>query len=367
MANIFEKHSNTRTIFKNEKVLYPEHMPDKLPGRDSEINTIAYSLKPVLSGGRPRNVFIYGPPGVGKTVCVKHVLEQLEDYSSRAKYKYINCWEYNTRHSILSQITNFLGFAVPRRGVATDEIYNYFIEALKKSSFSSIIILDEIDQILNNPEGSKLLYDLLRTNLSKIGIIAISNNLTMTFNLDARVRSSLTEESVVFKPYTPMELKEIINERVKLAFFPMAVEKEIIDVAAGHAAKLGGDARIAISSIWQAGKEAEKENSPKVSLDNLKQAFKISEEAPVKKMLKYLTAPEKKILKMLVQKEMFSTEIYEEYNKDTDDQLTDRRLRTFIARLETLKLVDTIMQGKEKKVKLIVPKEMVDEELKDME
>src|SRR3989338_361181 len=154
--NIFEGSSKEHVIFKDEKYLYPEYLPERLPHRDSEISSLVFSLQPVLKGGKPQNVFIAGSTGTGKTATVRYVLNELQEYSDRAKGLYINCFEFNSRHSILSKLSNFLGSAVPRRGTATDEIHSRFVEALRKTSFVPIVVLDEVDQLMLRSEERRV-------------------------------------------------------------------------------------------------------------------------------------------------------------------------------------------------------------------
>ena len=46
-----------------------------------------------------------------------------------------------------------------------------------------------------------------------ISLIGISNSLTFKDKLDPRVRSSLSEEELVFNPYTVVQLQRILSDR----------------------------------------------------------------------------------------------------------------------------------------------------------
>ena len=65
---------------------------------------------------------------------------------------------------MLSEVANFIGAVVPRRGLSTDEVYSKLLESAKRLQFTPIIILDEADQLAvqGKEDASKLLYDLLR-------------------------------------------------------------------------------------------------------------------------------------------------------------------------------------------------------------
>ncbi len=372
--NIFDKAEGEDRIFKDERYLYPEFVPERLSHRDSEINSLVYAFNPVAKGGKPHNVFVTGTTGTGKTVSVKYVLNELEEYSDRAKKLYLNCFEYNSRHAILAAIANFLGAPLPRRGLATDEIYSKMLEAMKKVDFFPIIILDEIDQIMNATESSNLLYDLLRVieyQRNRFGLAIISNDPAFTAKLDSRVKSSLAEETVVFNPYTPIQIKDILKERANYAFQRSALSEEVIPVAAAHAAKRGGDARVAIEALWKAGREAERENAEKVELKHLKKAFELVDSVSALKHVKELDNNEKAVLKIIAEfSPIASGEMYEKYCASEKEPLSQRRVSEFITNLEKRNLVSAALismgnKGKTRQISLTTSKEAVLKELTD--
>ena len=93
--NLFQRASRERSVFQDERFLYPEFIPELLPHREKEIESLVYCFDPILKGRKPLNVFLVGPTGVGKTVSAKYVLRELEDNFDRVKSLYLNCFEYN--------------------------------------------------------------------------------------------------------------------------------------------------------------------------------------------------------------------------------------------------------------------------------
>jgi len=371
--NIFSKSSKLNEIFKDERVLYPEFLPEKLPHRENEIESLSFCFKPVLSGKKPVNAVVLGSPGTGKTVSVKFVLSNLEEFSNRAKSLYINCFGFNSRNSVLFLIANFVGAAIPRRGLATDEIYSRMFDYLKKCNFIPIIVLDEADQLIFKEEGSKLLYDLLRmTEYEKIqlGLVLISNNFLLTSGLDPRVKSRLSEESIVFEKYSPEQLKDILKERASLAFFENSIEKDVVNVAAAHSAKLGGDARIGVESLLKAGRLAEKENSGRVSVSHLKKAFSLMDSALLSKAFPFLSEQEKIILDLISSFDgVYSGELFRKYSK-IKGHLELRHFRSTIPKLESMNLIsapliDLKPRGKSRFISLKVPKDSLDKFLNE--
>jgi len=370
--SIFES-AEARGIFKDERFLYPEYIPEKLPFRESQIAEIAGSLKPLLRNGKPQNLFIFGPSGTGKTVTARYVLRELEEYASKVKGIYINCFEFHTRNAVLNKLCLALGNAVPRRGLASDEIYNEFVHALKVKNVAPIVVLDEADQLIRDKTASQLLYDLLRiTELHSIhlGIMLISNIRDTLAMLDDRVRSSLSALTIEFNQYTPEQLKQILHERAKNAFFEDAIEKDVINLAAAQAAKCSGDARIAIESLLAAGRIAEKEGAKKLSVVHLKKAFERIKPRALEKASPHLDSCEKEILKIMCEHEkIFSGELYKAYCSRCKQAISERSFRDKINRLAELNILSVRgataeIRGRTREIMLAQPKEAIIELLK---
>lgn len=300
-ANVFSKTVRVHELFKAEKFLYPEFLPDRLVHRDAQIEELVYCLSPLSKGGKGPNPLIIGPTGTGKTVAVRFVLSQLQEYSDRVKYIYVNCFEYYSRHAILTELCHFLGFPIPRRGLSTDEVFAKFLEALKKAPFTPLLVLDEFDQLLVKGESS-VLYDLVRVvnyHVKPLTMVLISNDASVIGKLDERVRSSLHPQTIHFEPYGPVQLKDILNERVQFAFFQNVVEADVINVAAAHASKQGGDCRIALESVLKAGRLAEKENASNVTLAHLRSVIDQVSVGVGRKKVARLNEQEKLIVQLL--------------------------------------------------------------------
>lgn len=368
--NLFAKAKKLNELFGDERALYPEFLPEKLPCREREIGEIVFALQPLAKARKPRNLFLYGAPGTGKTAVVKHVISQLQEFTGRAKGILVNCFEFNSRHAVLSEIALRLGSAIPRRGVSVDETFTTIIEELLQRKLSPIIVLDEADQLLAQKEGSTLLYELLRLPAEKnilLGVIIVSNNPGLVAGLDERVRSSLGAQQLFFEKYSPAQLKQILSERCEIAFLPGAVEKDSIALAAAHAAKLGGDCRIAIDALLQAGRLAERENSAKLTQGHLRAVFDSVDRVSLEKRLAYLSPSDIAVIKPVADfgsEEITSGALYEKYCKRNKNPLTLRRFRDILNKLEEMRLVsleDATVggKGKTRKISLRVSRDSV--------
>ncbi len=344
MANIFSSASE-KHILRDERFLYPDYLPEILPFRDEEVSEMVFCLKPAALGRKPTNLFISGVPGTGKTAAAKFVLGELQEYSDRAKALYINCFETNSRHAILTKATNFLGYPVPGRGLSADEIFERFVAVIKNKNIVPVFIFDEAEQLIKQEDTKKMLYDLVRMNEQYnvfLGLVFISNDSMFLTFIDERVRSSLNASVLNFEKYSSIQLKEILKERAKFAFFQNVLDENAIPLCAAHASKKG-DARLAIDVLLKAARIAEKENSSKVEVKHVRKAFQ--QENPTKiEIIQNLTEQEKVILDFLGDKEITSGEIYSKFSK----LFAERTLRKAISDLESKKVIkiEKIQKGK---------------------
>src|SRR3989344_3719500 len=160
LDNIFDSVSQ-RNLFKNKQFLQSNYSPNTIPHRDEQIEAVASILAPALLGQKTSNLFIYGKTGSGKTLSVYHVANELSKRAAENKIlriEYINC-------------------------------------KLKKVADTEYRILAK-----------------------QIILVGISNDLRFLDMIDQRVRSSLSEEEIVFPPYNALQLQDILKKRAEDAF-----------------------------------------------------------------------------------------------------------------------------------------------------
>ncbi|MEM4326649.1 MAG: AAA family ATPase [Candidatus Diapherotrites archaeon] len=339
VSKLFSKKFEHR-IFLDERVLYPEFVPNALLFRDVQLNELADCFRPLLYNGVSSNAFLFGPTGVGKTVSAKFVCRELEE-TAKVKCLYLNCFEYSSRTSVLIELSNFLGAGIPRRGLAVDEIFSFLLESLSKFFYFPLIVLDEVDQLLLSSENEKLLYDLLRVSeygKKRIGLILISNDSSFVLRLDDRIKNVFFGKPILFEKYTPQQLKSILSDRAQLAFLPSAISDDVIALSAAHAAKLGGDARIAFASLLRAGRIAESKNHVKVSVSDLREAFVEVDFVSFGKGLRHLSKVELSVLSLIAEHgPLISGKFYELASVKLD--VGERRLRDILKALEKTNLI----------------------------
>jgi len=259
---MFEKPDTGKGILRSETYLSPDYVPEEPVGRDTEIKRIADAIRPLTRRKTPENLLVHGPAGVGKTTCIKHVFERLDQETS-VKTVYINCWQYNTRPSLLTELLIQLGYPAPRKGKPVDELLSKLQEWLDKNR-GFAVAFDEFDQL---DERTKVVYDLQLLNReaeNNVGTVMVSNQSPRQIELDPRSRSRLNCQTLQFKPYSAPQLKEILEKRVEQSFRPGAVPEEIIEEIAEKVAEKNGDCREALKILLRAGRQAEKDQHRKI-------------------------------------------------------------------------------------------------------
>ncbi len=261
--NIFQQFIAKHTVFLDKNIISPHYVPDALPFRQKQIEQISTALAATLQGKKADNVFIYGKVGTGKTVTVKHVLQQLQQFieqsNSPVGFAFVNCRNHNSKYKVLLKAMQRFYPKEDFIGYSASFVFEKLLQVAAEKGKNLIIVLDEIDKAKDLDE---LVYSLTRANdelpFGSISILGISNNLFFKERLDARTKSALLEKEMVFPPYNAEELKAILQERVAKAFKPGAVSTSAINLAAAIAAQETGDARTAIMLLLRAGEEADK-------------------------------------------------------------------------------------------------------------
>lgn len=380
---LFDELLSRRSLFKDRRVLSIDYVPDELPHREREIARLATILATALRGGRPSNVFCYGHTGTGKTAVVKFVLKKLFEKarSRNLKFKaaYVNTRIYNTPYRALYKIAEELGIrGIPKTGLAVADVFEKVKREIDRFDCLTIIVLDEIDYLVKREGGNDLLYQLTRINnmlsRSQVSLIGVTNDLRFRDFLEARVLSSLCEETIVFHPYTAEQLYDILKQRAALAFVDGAVEDSALRLIAALAAREHGDARRAIDLLRVAGEIAEREGADCVREEHVWKAYEEVERDLVSAAVSGLPLQEKLVLLAIAllsrSKRQITTGLVKHAYEKVCAALgvapvSHRRLTDILNNLETLGLISCALvslgrYGRTKLIKLEVrPKDVI--------
>jgi cell division control protein 6 len=374
--NIFTKAASGTSLVKNRQALTIDYVPEKLPFRDEETKTLAQVLSTIFKGARPSNLLLFGKPGTGKTAAARSVVDRLAKKASELKTDVTVIFVNGkiaggSAYKVIFEIAEELGinkeqekqvhFTGLSMGEATDRVLNF----IQRKKLHLVLVIDEIDSLVDR-SGDDILYNFTRANQRMKGgfitLIGISNSLTFKDKLDPRVRSSLSEEEIVFNPYTVDQLRQILQERAKLSFNEGAISEAAVNLCAAIAGREHGDARKAIDLLRvdekhvRASEDRIERDAPFVALKNAPAHHKLV------------------ILAIIKSTNGITGKVYDIYLslcKQTEQKpLTQRRMTQIINELDLLGLVSTDIvnqgrYGRSQKIKVMIPLTTVEEALKE--
>lgn len=102
--------SSGESLFRNPIGLDYDYQPKLVKYRENEMRQVAAAIRPLFQKRSGRNVFVYGPSGVGKTVAVRNLLQELEQETDDIMPFYINCWKSDTTFKILLQMCDAINY-----------------------------------------------------------------------------------------------------------------------------------------------------------------------------------------------------------------------------------------------------------------
>lgn len=267
----FSEILSSPTVFADRNVLSPHYVPDMLPFREKEIEKVMVAVAPALADSRPRNLFIYGKTGTGKTCTVRHVMGKFEKHAKdegkgKASWHYINCRMYNSRYRVIQKIAKDFIPELDKSGFGISTLYEKYFEYVSSGHLRSIVVLDEVDMVRDLDE---LMYTLTRMNdeLSggSVSIIGITNKLSFKDDLGQRSKSSLCETEMMFASYTPSQLSSILTDRAKHGFKAGVVDEGAINLSAAIVTQDTGDVRYALKLLLRAGEIADEKKLPRIT------------------------------------------------------------------------------------------------------
>jgi cell division control protein 6 len=383
LSTFFSDYLERDLLFQNKRVLMANYVPEIVEYRDEQIEAVAQVLAPALKQEKPSNLFIYGKTGTGKTLTVQYISAQMKEIAKQKKIplhiSYLNCKlkkVADTEYRLVAELARDFGKTIPPTGLPTDEVYKLFFDALDKQEGTIVIILDEIDQLVKKA-GDEILYNLTRINSelkqSQVAIIGISNDLLFTEGLDARVKSSLSEEELVFPPYNALQIQNILRQRADKALRDGSLEGGVIEKCAAYAAREHGDVRRAIDLLRVAGEIAERRNSPQVKIEHLDEAEEKIERDRIQDTV--MTQPKQhqvclfSIISLFENKKekvpyVLTGEVYDVYKEFCQKvglrPLTQRRISDIITELDMLgiinaKIISKGRFGRTREIELSIP------------
>jgi archaeal cell division control protein 6 len=350
---------STVDLYKGHReILREAYIPSRLPHREHQIRQVAEVLAPALRGNVPSNLLIYGKIGTGKTAVVAQVRQDVQrrtDLNAEVVFITVNCGNLDTAYSLLQTIGNTFAHTESERiptGWSLDRVQVAMRQLMDSHGGIQILVLDEIDRLVAR-SGDGVLYTLSQMNSelqsARLVIVGISNDLKFTNNLDARVRSRLNEEKILFPPYDAPQLQDILRDRAKDAFKDGVVDAGVIERCAAYAALENGDARRALALLRLAAEMAERDRAKRITSDHVVKAKSRLEQDIIIECCRTLPPHCKVLLYAILQSferrrgGVLTGEVYESYSKLSQrlglQPLHARSISNYLSELENLGLI----------------------------
>ncbi len=342
----------------SREVLRESYLPSRLPHREHQIRQVAEILAPALKGQVPSNLLIYGKIGTGKTAVVAQVradMQRRTDGRSAVTFITVNCGNIDTPYSLLQTIGNSLAAREEDRiptGWSLDRVQASMRQLMDARDGIQILILDEIDRLVAR-SGDQVLYTLSQLNTelktARLVLVGISNDLKFTNHLDARVRSRLNEEKILFPPYDAPQLQDILRDRAHEAFRDGVLDAGVIERCAAYAALENGDARRALALLRVAAEVAERDRAKRITSDHVVRAKSRLEQDIIIDCCRTLPPHCKVLLYAILQayerrrSGVLTGEVYDGYARLSQrlglSPLHARSISNYLSELETLGLI----------------------------
>ena len=254
---------------EDEGVLEFSYQPKMLKYREAQQRQMADCIRPLFQQRNGKNLFVYGVPGIGKTLACSKVLGEIEEKTDDVVPLYVNCWHNNTSFKIYQKLCELLGYKLIQNQ-GRDELFKEIKNRLNEKSV--VFVFDEIDKV----EEFDFLYSILE-GIYKKAVILITNYKDWLSNVEERIRSRLMVDQLEFKPYNLKETEGILKQRISYAFVPNVLEENAFQLILKRTVEVE-DIRAGLAMLREAGLNAENRSSKKITIDDVKIASeKLSE------------------------------------------------------------------------------------------
>ena len=281
--------SRESTIFKDRNKLSPRYIPESLPHRERQIDSLLSIYGQALDDVNSfllQVTQIIGDVGTGKTCTVLKFGKQIEDVAGRRRigltHVYVNGKiDGTSRYILYRKILGKAAPAISTRSLSPEEMLFYLLRYLRDENRYLIISFDEIDYFCKRSK-EHVVYDMTRLNevdpdhsCHVLGVIFIARNLSFHKFLEPSELSTLGHGVIEFPRYIPEQIKDILLDRVELAFKPGTVDNEVLDFISDVAAKpsINGDVRVALDLLLYAGNLAENLGFAEILPDHVRRVY----------------------------------------------------------------------------------------------
>ena len=295
----------TSRILANPEVLPQSYIPERILHRDEELAQLLNTMGFV-------NTFVHGPIGSGKTLLLKHVID---DYNTTKKGRaiYIDCSLYQTTNAIFHEILTALNSIVVSK--SNYELTKRLKVKIRHLDCPITICMDHFEHLKEVETINRILSLGLR-------LIIISDSIDAYRRLNQEVRSSIAN-IIEIPGYTIDQAFDILNDRAEQALEQYTYSEDTIRKIAGISQ---GNITLAFGILKTLALKAESQD--KKSLDDVEFDFEV--DCPDER----LNRDEKIIVGILKEwKSLPSGQLYDFYTEKARHPRGERSFRNYMRNL----------------------------------
>ena len=269
--------SRESVIIKDGRKLSFDYVPDRLIGREKQMELLSLIFRSVIDDGRSETAYITGSVGTGKTSTVRRFCMDMAAYAAKNNigldYVHINCRQSNTDAMVMAQCIRHFDDKYPDKGYSAEVMLRDFRSHVLRAKKRFVIVLDEVNSLIRSGDDD-LIYQLSRMGEGipgqtiSVSLILISQEYVLD-RIDVASLSTFKRANTVrFDKYTRNQLRDIVSARVDEAMVAGTVTEDAIDAITDMSADVG-DARMAIDILDKAARLAEMRPKAVVTADDV--------------------------------------------------------------------------------------------------
>lgn len=220
-----------------------------------------------LGDGDVSHLFVWGPPGSGKSLLTRRVLaEQLD-----AEPTVVACGDYGSNYGVAVALANALdptGEQFSQSGHAEEAVLATLADRL--GSASGVVVLDGVETI----ETEAFLSTVVdATADGGVRFVCVADDRSVRNELPVALRRRLCERELYVDAYDRPTIRQILAARVDAAFREGTVSPEVLDrCSALVSTSFGGDLGRGIRLLAFVAVVADEDDATRVSLDHVDHA-----------------------------------------------------------------------------------------------
>jgi cell division control protein 6 len=245
-------------------------LPEVIIDREKEQEKIRDFLQDVLKGMNGV-LYVYGKPGIGKTLVTKHVLNQFDELDDAVSI-YLNASAL-TPNLALKEVYDVI-CGEDERKLPSPLMVREISAKLPKRNAALVIALDNFDRM----DGIENLFwslNHLMESAGRIGLILISTSeFEIRDKVGSRLFSRLKPEFYEFKVYDSERLYEILEQRIKQAYGKMIMDLKALSTLCNFIAEeCDSNVRYLFKLFLESADAASKEGGSSIGLKTIQEVI----------------------------------------------------------------------------------------------